>query len=92
MFSPPSEGPSKTPLDIIEPIARTCPEELEAQSTEELMRQIEETNKRFRGLKSGNHVVVASMDVLALYPSLDQRESARIVKEEFEALVYKCRA
>ena len=27
--------------------------------------------------------MVASMDVSALYPSLDQAESARIVKEEF---------
>ena len=39
--------------DIIEPIARTCPEELEEQSKEEMMRQIEETNNRIRDLESG---------------------------------------
>ena len=70
--------------DVIEPIARVSPEQSEAQSTEELMREIEETNKELRDLKSGEGIVVASMDVSALYPSLDQRESAKIVRKEFE--------
>ena len=67
-------------LDLIELIARICPEQSEAQSTEELMREIQESYSKISD-KSGKEIVVASMDVSALYPSLDQAESARIVKE-----------
>ena len=68
--------------DIIEPIARMNPDQCEAQSTEELMREIEDSNVKMKSRKM-EETVVASMDVSALYPSLDQAGSARIVKEEF---------
>ena len=66
--------------DLIELITRMCPEQSEAQSMEELMREIQDTNSKIKDM-SGKEIVVASMDVSALYPSLDQAESARIVKE-----------
>ena len=69
-------------LDLIELITRMCPEQSEAQSMEELMREIQDTNSKIKN-KSGKEIVVAFMDISALYPSLDQAESARIVKEEF---------
>ena len=65
--------------DLIELITRMCPEQSEAQSTEELMRDIQNINSNNKN-KSGKEIVVASMDVSALYPSLDQAESVRIVK------------
>ena len=34
--------------DLIELIARVCPEQSEAQSTEDLMREIEETNVKIK--------------------------------------------
>ena len=52
----------------------------EAQSTEEVMRKIEEANKILaeKGVKD---ISLGSMGVVVLYPSLDQEESARIVAE-----------
>ena len=70
--------------DIIEPIARMNPEQSKAQSTEELMREIEDANMKV-GHRKMEEIVVASMDVSALYPSLDEAGSARIVMEEFIA-------
>ena len=57
---------------------------IEAQSTEELLRNTRDTNTaaKQQGL-GGCQVVAGSMDITALYPSLDQETSARIVKEEF---------
>ena len=56
--------------DLIELIARVCPEQSEAQSTEDLMREIEETNLKIKS-KGKDDIVVAGMDISALYPSLD---------------------
>ena len=70
--------------DLIELIVRVCPEQSEAKSTEDLMREIEETNLKIKS-KGGDDIVVAIMDVSALYPILDQEKSARILLEEFEA-------
>ena len=52
---------------------------MEAQSTEELLRCIEEANQRLKEVDP-ERVMVGSMDVTALYPSLDQKESARMAK------------
>ena len=42
------------------------------------------TNENIKNIKS-ERVAVGSLDVTALYPSLDQDLSARIVKEEYIA-------
>ena len=68
--------------DILEPVARAEPDPKEAQSTEELMSAIKEANLKMKE-KEVNECVIGSMDVEALYPSLDQRLSAKIVKEEY---------
>ena len=59
--------------DQIEPIIRICPEKYEAGSTKEVMRLIEETKAEIKESHRGEEIVVASMDVLAFYPSLDQQ-------------------
>ena len=59
-------------------------ENIEAQSTEELLRCIQEANVTLKEVDPGE-VAVGSMDVTALYPSLDQRVSARMVKEAYLA-------
>ena len=69
-------------LDIIEPLARVEPEKTEAQSTEELIRSIQEANTGLKNVRDDN-TVLASMDVVALYPSIDQREAAAIVLIQF---------
>ena len=51
---------------------------MEAQSTEEVLRKIEETNHRLREEKVTD-VVVGSLDVEAQYPSIDQIEGPKIV-------------
>ena len=68
--------------DIIEPITKLSPVCKEAQSTEEIMREIEDCNTRLL-LNPSRNIMVGSMDVVALYPSIDQRLGARIVAEEF---------
>ena len=86
--SRPIVGASKgltTPLgellsDLIEPLSRMNEDSDEAQSTEEVMRKIEEANK-ILAEKGVNDISLGSMDVVALYPSLDQEESAKIVAE-----------
>ena len=68
--------------DILEPLAKAEPDPRETQSTEELMRSIKEANLRMEE-KEVKECVVGSMDVETLYPSLDQKISATIVKEEY---------
>ena len=75
-----------TPLDesisvLIEPVAKARPEQWEAQSTEEVLRIIKETNNRLREEKVKD-VLVGSLDVEALYPSIDQIQGPKIVAEE----------
>ena len=62
--------------DIIESLAKLKPESMEAQSTEELLRGIEEAKKGL-GEVVAHEVVLASIDVMALYLSIDQVASAR---------------
>ena len=70
--------------DIIEPIARTQEDSTEAQSTEELLSKIKEANVRLQSPEMlQKEVMVGSMDVTALYPSIDQVSSAKIVREEY---------
>ena len=67
--------------DLISPIHKSNKEHKEVQSTEEMLAKIEETNEKLAemGIKNG---VLGSMDVEALFPSIDQEDSARIVAEE----------
>ena len=71
--------------DLLEPLAKGAEDQKEAQSTEELMRAIEDAIIKMKDKKI-NQCVVGSMDVEALYPSLDQKASARIVREEYVSL------
>ena len=48
---------------------------------EEVLRKIAETNSRLRQDRAWK-VMVGSLDVEALYPSIDQKEGPRIVAEE----------
>ena len=57
--------------DLIEPIARTKEDSAEAQSTEELMQAIEDTNRLNKQNRTSG-LVVGSMDMVALYPSIHQ--------------------
>ena len=68
--------------DILDPVAKTVEDPREAQSTEELMRSIQETNVTLEQQKVED-CLVASMDVEALYPSIDQVAASKIVKEEY---------
>ena len=56
--------------DILEPLAKSNEDPREAQSTEELMRSIQDANRRLSEAGIGK-CLVGSMDVEALYPSLD---------------------
>ena len=66
--------------DILEPLARVETEKTEAQSTEELLRAIQEANTTIGDVPEES-VVLDSMDVVALYPSIDQEQSAALVRE-----------
>ena len=68
--------------DILEPLASTEPLKTEAHSTEELLRAIQEANSTLEGVDVDS-VVLASMDVVSLYPSIDQKGSAALVREAF---------
>ena len=59
----------------------------EAQSTEEVLRAIEEANHK---LKEENikEIAIGSMDVKALYPSLDIEASAKVVAEHNHTLFH----
>ena len=67
---------------VLEPMTWTVEDSVEAQSTEELLRNINETNESLGDIRL-EEVAVGSMDVTALYLSIYQRLSARLVKEEY---------
>ena len=53
----------------------------ESQSTEEVLRKIKEANSRLKQ-EGARRVIVGSLNVEALYPSIDQKEGPRMVAEE----------
>ena len=55
---------------------------VEVQSKEEFLRNIKEINKSLR-VVDPEEVAIGSMDFTALYPSLDQKTSARMAKEAY---------
>ena len=67
--------------DLVRPVYMARKKQFECQSTEEMVHQIEEANQRMEreGVKD---VMVGSLDVVSLYPSIDQEMGARIVAEE----------
>ena len=67
--------------DLVAPISRTRESQKECQSTEEMVTHIQEANKKIEE-SNKDSIMVGSMDVEALYPSIHQREGARIVAEE----------
>ena len=60
----------ETLSDLIEPVSKARQCQWEAQSTEEVIRKIEDTNEKLANLKIQD-AVVGSLDVIALYPSID---------------------
>ena len=68
--------------DILEPLAKANEDPREAQSMEELMRSIKEANMRLSEV-GRRDCLIGSMDVEAWYPSLDQRQSVKMVREEY---------
>ena len=65
----------------MEPVAKAREVIWESQSTEEVLRRISEANLELK--KDGaKKIMVGSLDVEALYPSIDQKEGPRIVSEE----------
>ena len=52
----------------------------EAQSTEEVLRKIKEANLVLQK-EEARRIMLGSLDVEALYPSIDQKEGPRIVSE-----------
>ena len=53
--------------DLIEPVSRSRKQQREPQSTEEVLRKIQDTNQRLMEEKIKN-VAIGSLDVEALYP------------------------
>ena len=91
--SKPIIGTSKgltTPLgkllaDLIVPVTRIRETSKEAQSTEEVLRAIHATNKRLSDERVRD-CVVGSMDVRALYPSLQIEAAAKVVMKQIQEL------
>ena len=71
----------ETLSDLIEPVSKARQCQWEAQSTEEVIRKIEDTNEKLANLKIQD-AVVGSLDVIALYPSIDQVEGPKTVAQE----------
>ena len=67
--------------DILEPVAKGRDVIWESQSTEEVLRKIKEANEALEREKVKD-IMVGSLDVEALYPSIDQVEGPRLVAEE----------
>ena len=83
--------PSDILSDILTPIAKEEGKGIESESTEETLYYIEEANRQIReewerGIESDTGVIVGSMDVKALYPSIQIGRSARIVGEMVQGL------
>jgi hypothetical protein len=66
---------------LLKPISRNT-DSCEVLSTEEMLRTIDDTSESTRN-RNVCDLIVASMDVKALYSSLDQQQSARDVAAEF---------
>ena len=78
--------PSDILSEVLTPIAREEGMEVECESTEETLYYVEEANRQVReewerGIESDTSVIVGSMDVEALYPSIKTNKSATIVGE-----------
>lgn len=67
--------------DLIEPVAKARTPRWEAQSNEEVLRMIKSTNLRLEN-EGVKNVVIGSLDVIALYPSISQTEGLKIITEE----------
>ena len=67
--------------DILEPVAKARPRQWEAQSTEEVLRNIRDTNQVLLQ-RQVSELMVGSMDVKSLYPSIDQRIGPELVAKE----------
>ena len=72
--------------DLLEPIVYLTTPRMEDRSTEEVVAQLQEAEVMIR-VERESRAMAASLDVKALYPSLDQEESARIVGEFVERSV-----
>ena len=62
-------------------MAKTRPQQWEAQSTEEVLRAIEEANLKLKA-KGFKEMAIGSMEVKALYPSLKITAAAKVLAEE----------
>ena len=71
----------ETLSDIIEPVSLARETVWESQSTEEVLRKIKEANAMLEK-EGAREIMLGSLDVEALYPSIDQKEGPRIVAEE----------
>ena len=71
----------ETLSDIIEPVSLARENIWESQSTEEVLRKIKEANLELKK-EEAKEIMVGSLDVEALYPSIDQKEGPRIVAQE----------
>merc|ERR1711867_161661 len=67
--------------DLLEPVAKCRSKIWEAQSTEEVLRKIGEANLTVE-TQAVKQIIVGSLNVEALYPSIDQKEGPRLVSEE----------
>ena len=68
-------------FDLVAPISRSRPDLKECQSTEEMVRKIQNANTLLEE-RNCKEAMVGSMDVEALYPSIHQKEGAKIVAEK----------
>ena len=68
----------ETLSELLEPVAKARTHKWEAQATEKVLRTIENANTRLEenGVKE---IVVGSLDVIALYPSIDQVVGLKMV-------------
>ena len=78
--------PSDILSEVLTPIARVEGRGIESESTEESLFYIDEANIKVReeysrGEDTEGELVIGSMDVEALYPSIEVSKSARIVGE-----------
>ena len=67
--------------DLVAPIYQGNKDRKEVQSTEEMLAKVEQANQYPR-LKEVREGVLASMDVEALFPSINQKVSARMMAME----------
>ena len=67
--------------DLLDPVARTRDRIWEAQSTEEVLRKIGEANQKLEE-EGAKEIMIGSLDVEALYPSIDQKIGLEIVTRE----------